>query len=117
MNWSIYAYIPFIWLAFVLIYGLTRAAYEVGIGEQKILPPEVGNLLCEYQERDFVKLSCGFKYSMFGIPLSNPNALWEAAAETIYPELIEKIKQHISFNHHPERDCFEGSIWIGRKRA
>lgn len=116
MDWSIYACLPFVWLGFILVFGLIRASYEVGLEAPRLAPHEPIYPIFK-QKYDLVKLAHVFKYNMFGIPLSNPNALWEAAAETIYPELTEIMKQHISLEHYPERDCFEGSIWIGKKRT
>lgn len=97
MSWSIYAYLPFIWLGLVVFYGLTRAHGEVEL------------------ERVTIKLSCRWELpGMFAIPIHDPYRPWDYAYKHIYSNLFKDLMSHISIEEH-QNNIFEGSILVFKK--
>jgi len=56
MPWSIYAYLPLIWLGAIIFYGLIRASYEVGLETLDVLSPEIPGPIIKEKEYEVVGL-------------------------------------------------------------
>lgn len=121
MNWSIYAYIPLVWLGFMLICGLIRASYGVGLEMPRIAPHEPIGSLFE-QKFDLIKLVAQRDINEVDVvTCKDPKALFMKAWRGVITVLMHECKYYIikTREQDPQRAStrIRGSIWIGKKRA
>jgi len=101
-NWSIYAYVPFVWLVVVLVVGLIRAAYEVGLESG----PEIETLRVKVTLTDLEIYTSTLK----------PAFIFNQVKEEMAVELFQELKNKIMFwvdRDHPRRlRTISGSIGV-----
>lgn len=115
-NWSIYAYLPFIWLGLILFYGLIRSAYEIKIEKIYFQPVQVIETHFDAIEFRDQKL-----YTDLFIRCNKDpqQAIMDIHREIAF-NIMNRVKAFITFTKTrvPSQNItkIEGRIFVGRKR-
>jgi len=113
-----YAYIPIIWLALVIFFGLIRAAYEVGAEDFMSMPVPT---YIEMTHFDAVELRDQIMYKDIALLcFRNPQHELAKMRQDIVQSILNKTRPFITFTktHDVARKCtrVEAVLFVGRKR-
>ena len=115
-NWSIYAYLPFIWLGLIIFYGLIRSAYEIKIGGIYLQPIQVVET-----HFDAIEFSDEKIYTdLFIRCVKDPQqAIMDIHREITY-NILNNIRPFITFTKTRGQSrnytSIKGRIFVGRRR-
>lgn len=110
MNWSIYAFIPIVWIGLVLLHGLIRASYEfkteTAFKMYAELAPDVEIFSAEHLITDLtIRHYRG-----------HPNDLFRLAHREVARKLLDAAKYRISFqngrNHELRYHSITGQLKV-----
>lgn len=117
MAWSIYAYIPIAWIILVIVHGLIRSAYEVGLDTSM---PDISMRINEVHF-DAIELRDSNTITDIAMKVStDPQHIVMTIHRKIAFDLLNRAKMLITFTRtrddSRQMTRIEGVLFVGRRR-